>query len=189
LLFASPARAEVCAALVALAAITPLCGCNVNSGRRSHGGNDWIFPFFLIMGLAMGWLSAYTDRRNIWTIGGNITRDIGLSMFLVGCTLRVAAMLILGPRFSVWVAVQVEHHLETTGLYRFLRHPSYTGALLTLFGWALTFRSGIGLILAATMVLPLISRMTAEENLLIAEFGEEYENYRRRTWRLIPLVY
>jgi len=72
---------------------------------------------------------------------------------------------------------------------RLFRHPSHAGALLTLFGWALTFRSGMGLILAATMVLPLVSRMTAEENLLIAEFGEEYENYRRRTWRLIPLVY
>ena len=98
-------------------------------------------------------------------------------------------MLVLGPRFSVWVAIQADHRLETTGLYRFLRHPSYTGAMFTLLGWALTFRSGIGLMIAAAMVLPLVSRMEAEERLLIAEFGEDYVNYREKTWRLIPLVY
>jgi protein-S-isoprenylcysteine O-methyltransferase Ste14 len=98
-------------------------------------------------------------------------------------------MLILGSRFSIWVAIQQDHRLETTGLYRFIRHPSYTGAILTLFGWALTFRSGIGLLLALMMVVPLIRRMEAEERLLIAEFGDEYLSYRRRSWRLIPLVY
>ena len=47
----------------------------------------------------------------------------------------------LGPRFSVWVAIQSDHCLQTTGLYRFVRHPSYTGAIFTLFGNAIIPRS------------------------------------------------
>ena len=188
-LLADPARAGVCVALVLLAAATPLCGCNLNSGQQSHGYNDWIFPFLLVAGLAMGWGSAWCDRHNFMTIDGSLARYAGLAIFLVGCVLRVAAMLILGPRFSVWVAIQQDHRLQTTGLYRFVRHPSYTGALLTLFGWALTFRSAIGLLLAATMVFPLVRRMKAEERLLIAVFGDGYTNYRARTWRLVPLIY
>ncbi|HET6246154.1 MAG TPA: isoprenylcysteine carboxylmethyltransferase family protein [Tepidisphaeraceae bacterium] len=188
-LLAEPARAGVCGALVLLAGATPLCGCNLSAGEKSHGGNDWIFPFLLIAGLLMGFGSAWCDRRNFLTLGGNVVRYAGLSLFLIGCVLRVASMLILGPRFSVWVAIQSDHRLQTTGLYRFVRHPSYTGAIFTLFGWAITFRSDIGILLAALMVLPLVRRMIAEEKLLIAVFGDEYTSYRERTWRLIPLVY
>jgi protein-S-isoprenylcysteine O-methyltransferase Ste14 len=188
-LLAEPARVGVGVALVILAAVTPLCGCNLSAGRESHGGNDWIFPFLLIAGLLMGWASAYCDRRNILAIDGIVARYFGLAIFLIGCVLRVASMLILGSRFSVWVAIQQDHRLQTTGLYRFVRHPSYTGALLTLFGWALTFRSLIGLLLAATMVVPLVLRMMAEEKLLIAVFADEYVFYRNRSWRLIPWIY
>ncbi len=188
-MLSSPYRTGVSAALVALAAMTPLCGCNISAGRRSFGGNDWIFPVLVVAGLAMGWISAYSDRRNILTLGQNATRGLGLSVFIIGCALRMGAMLVLGPRFSVWVAVQNGHRLETQGLYRFLRHPAYTGAMLTLVGWSLTFRSVIGILLAAAMVLPLMARMEAEETLLISEFGDEYVAYRDRTWRLIPLIY
>jgi protein-S-isoprenylcysteine O-methyltransferase Ste14 len=189
LLLADPARAGVCIALVLLAGATPLCGCNLETGKQSHAGNDWIFPFLLAAGLAMGYGSAYCDRHNFFAIDGALARYVGLSLFLLGCIFRVGAMLILGPRFSIWVAIQHDHHLETTGLYRFIRHPSYTGAILTLFGWALTFRSGVGILLAGLMVLPLVRRMEAEERLLIAVFGEEYSRYRGRTWRIIPLIY
>ena len=188
-LLASPARAAVAGGLLALAGMTPLCGCNLNAGRLSHSRNDWIFPVLLVAGLTMGWISAWSDRHNRLVIGAGAIRSLGAAMFFAGCVLRVAAMLILNDRFSVWVAIQHDHRLETTGLYRFIRHPSYTGAALTLLGWALTFRSAIGLVLAAMMALLLISRVQAEEQLLVAEFGDEYAEYQSRSWRLIPLVY
>lgn len=188
-LLANPARASVCAALATLAAITPLCGCNVSPGRQADRGNDWIFAALVLAGLAMGYISAYCDRRNLWTIDGNAARYGGLAMFLCGFSLRVAAMLALGRRFSVWVAVQEGHRLQTTGLYRFVRHPSYTGAMLTLLGWALTFRSIIGLALAALMLLPLASRMAAEERILVLAFGTEYSDYQQKSWRLLPGIY
>ena len=56
-------------------------------------------------------------------------------------------------------------------------------------GWALAFRSGVGLLLAALTVIPLIARIHSEEALLRTQFGDEYEAYCARSWRLIPKIY
>ena len=77
----------------------------------------------------------------------------------------------------------------TSGLYGVIRHPSYLGLLINALGWALAFRSGVGVLLAALMVPPLVGRMNSEEALLGSQFGAEYDAYRLRTWRLIPGVY
>jgi protein-S-isoprenylcysteine O-methyltransferase Ste14 len=77
----------------------------------------------------------------------------------------------------------------TGGLYRVIRHPSYLGLLLGTFGWGLVFRSGIGVLVALLLLPPLVARMNAEEALLESEFGAQYADYRRRTWRLLPFLY
>jgi protein-S-isoprenylcysteine O-methyltransferase Ste14 len=74
-------------------------------------------------------------------------------------------------------------------LYGVIRHPSYLGLLVNALGWALAFRSGVGVLLAALMVLPLLARMNSEEALLRSQFGAEYDAYRQHTWRLAPGVY
>jgi len=187
--FDSPCRTGACVAIVILFAGTFLLGCNISTGRLDHARNNWIFlPMFLV-GLAMGWIPAYQDRRNVWTIGGTSVAYAGLILLSVGTLFRLGAVRTLGPRHSVWVAVQHGHRLVTTGVYRFIRHPSYVGALLAVFGWALVFRGGVGVLLALLMVPPILSRIEAEEQLLVAEFGEEYREYQRRTWRLAPFVY
>lgn len=56
-------------------------------------------------------------------------------------------------------------------------------------GWALAFRSGVGLLLAVLTVIPLIARIHSEEALLKAQFGSEYEAYCSRSWRLVPGLY
>ena len=81
------------------------------------------------------------------------------------------------------------HTLVTGGLYAIIRHPSYLGLLLTALGWSLAFRSGVGLAITGLIALVLAARMDAEERLLAATFGAEYEAYRARTWRLVPYLY
>ena len=56
-------------------------------------------------------------------------------------------------------------------------------------GWALTFRSAVGVLLTALLVLPLLARIRAEETLLRTQFGAEYDAYCARTSRLIPAWY
>ncbi|HEV8070756.1 MAG TPA: isoprenylcysteine carboxylmethyltransferase family protein [Planctomycetaceae bacterium] len=87
------------------------------------------------------------------------------------------------------VAIQHEHSLVTTGPYRLVRNPSYLGLIIASVGWALAFRSAIGVLLMVAMLPALVARMHAEERLLGAHFGAEYEAYRARTWRLIPWLY
>jgi protein-S-isoprenylcysteine O-methyltransferase Ste14 len=186
---AHPARAGAAAATVALSVAALFTSGNISSGRREDTGNRWILPPLLVLGVVLGWLPAYTDRHDVWTIDGDAVRYLGLALFVVGSVLRLASVFVLGRRFSGLVAIQEGHELVTGGLYRVIRHPSYLGLLLGLFGWALVFRSAIG-VLVSLLVLPLlVARMNAEEALLESEFGERYADYRRRTWRLVPFVY
>lgn len=70
-----------------------------------------------------------------------------------------------------------------------IRHPSYRGLLLGLFGWALVFRSAVGVLVSLLLIPPLVARINSEEVLLESEFGEWYSDHRRRTWRLLPYLY
>jgi protein-S-isoprenylcysteine O-methyltransferase Ste14 len=137
----------------------------------------------------LAYFPAYTDRIEFWIIDGDTVRWLGVALFGAGGALRIWPVFVLGHRFSGLVAIQSGHELVTTGPYRRIRHPSYLGLVINAIGWALAFRSGLGLLLAASLMLPLLARIRAEERLLHAQFGAEYDAYRRRTWRLIPGLY
>jgi protein-S-isoprenylcysteine O-methyltransferase Ste14 len=96
---------------------------------------------------------------------------------------------VLGNRFSGLVAIQRGHTLVTTGPFRFVRNPSYLGLIIASAGWALAFRSAVGVLLTVVMLPALVARMHSEERLLGAHFGAKYEAYRARTWRLLPWIY
>ena len=115
--------------------------------------------------------------------------QFGLLLFFAGSLFRLAAVFVLGRRFSGLVAIQPDHQLKTDGLYRYIRHPSYAGLIASTLGLVLIFRSAIGLIFVILLFLFLVSRMNDEERFLEAHFGEEYRNYRLKTRRLVPLIY
>ena len=139
--------------------------------------------------VAMVWFPPFADRRNLWTLDGDTVRYTGLLLFLIGGTIRTASIFALEHRFSGFVAVQANHKLKTDGIYRFIRHPSYMGALLAMIGLVLIFRSGVALLLIPLMLLVILHRIKDEEEFLQSEFGAEYTDYRRRTWRLFPFIY
>ena len=62
----------------------------------------------------------------------------------------------LGHRFSGLVAIQPGHKLLTSGVYGVIRHPSYLGLLVNSLGWALAFRSGVGVLLTVLLIPPLL---------------------------------
>jgi protein-S-isoprenylcysteine O-methyltransferase Ste14 len=112
-----------------------------------------------------------------------------VALLTAGGALRIWPVYVLGNRFSGLVAIQRGHKLVTNGIYGVIRNPSYLGLLVSTLGWALAFRSEVGVVLAALMIPPLVARMGAEERLLRAHFGGEYDTYCKRTWRLIPRIY
>jgi len=190
LFFQSPARVGALAVTLALSSLVLFSDFGgMNPGKKEDRRNRWIFGPFIALALAMAVIPAYLDGLDLWTTDGIVTPYIGLALLTFGGSLRLAALFVLGRRFTGLVAIQEGHRLQTTGLYRLIRHPSYTGALLFLAGYVLLFRCWLGLLLVAGTFAILISRMNAEEALLEGEFGEEYASYRRRTWRLVPWVY
>jgi protein-S-isoprenylcysteine O-methyltransferase Ste14 len=111
----------------------------------------------------------------------------GLLIILLGLTLRAWTRLAIGSMYSGYVTVRVNHILVTDGPYRFIRHPGYTGFVLMALGLALGYSSWIGLAAIPCLLLPgLAYRMGVEERLLTEQFGDEYQDYARRSKRLIP---
>lgn len=164
-------------------------GGNLSSGVREDRANRWVLAAFTVVGLLDGYLPAWSDGKDFWVIDGETVRWVGVVLFAIGGVLRLWPVYVLGHRFSGLVAIQPDHTLVTTGIYRFIRNPSYLGVIVMTLGWGLAFRSGIGVVLTLLFIPPLIARMDAEETLLAGWFGDEFEAYRARTARLIPFVY
>jgi protein-S-isoprenylcysteine O-methyltransferase Ste14 len=187
--FSHPARVALAVVLFALAGASLFAGGNLSPGQREDRGNRWVIGALTVPGLLNGYLPAYTDGIEFWTIDGDAVRWLGVALFAAGGALRLWPVFVLGRRFSGLVAIQPGHTLVTSGVYGVIRHPSYLGLLVNSLGWALAFRSAVGVLLTAFMIGPIIARIRAEEALLRTEFGEEYGAYCARTSRLIPGLY
>lgn len=126
---------------------------------------------------------------------GPIPRDgplawTGLALFAAGIALQAAAMWTLRGMYTVRLGIKPGHRLVTSGPYRLVRHPGYLSYIASMTGIGLTLSSLIGLGLVILVMPFILWRIQHEEGMLVAEFGEEYQAYRRQTkWRLIPLVY
>jgi len=187
--FAHPALIALLVVFGIVVVVACFAGGNVSPGVREDRANRWVLWAFGGIGVLSAFLPAWTDRIGFFTIDGEATRWLGVVLFGVGGALRLWPVFVLGDRFSGLVAIQPGHRLVTGGIYGVIRHPSYLGAVLNALGWGLAFRSGVGVVLAALLVPPLLARIRAEERLLRSQFGNEYDAYRARTSRLIPGLY
>jgi protein-S-isoprenylcysteine O-methyltransferase Ste14 len=187
--FSHPPLIALAIVLFALSGTALFTRGNLSPGEREDRGNRWVLIAFGLLGVVGGYLPAYTDRKEFWTIDGDTIRWLGVLLFAAGGALRLWPVFVLGHRFSGLVAIQPGHQLVTSGVYRVIRHPSYLGLLVNALGWTLAFRSGVGVLLTALMLLPLLARIHAEERMLQTQFGREYDAYCSRTSRLLPGLY
>jgi protein-S-isoprenylcysteine O-methyltransferase Ste14 len=90
----------------------------------------------------------------------------------------------------VKVTIQESHELIERGVYRWIRHPAYTGLLLSFIGLGFALGSWLSLaIIAITSIIGFGYRVRVEEQVLIGHFGDRYRDYASRTKRLIPGIY
>jgi len=87
-----------------------------------------------------------------------------------------------------WAKIHKAHGIVTTGIYRYMRHPQYTGIFLFTFGWILHYPSLITLILWPILIMAYIWLARHEERQSIEEYGDAYIRYAKGTKRFIPFV-
>lgn len=117
-------------------------------------------------------------------------RYLGLFLFVCGVLLRVSAIRNLGKFFTMDLSIRKEHQLITTGVYKYIRHPSYTGIIIALTGAGLALNNWISLFFGTILFfLAFNKRISNEEKGLINCFGEEYIRYQKKTKRWIPFIY
>jgi protein-S-isoprenylcysteine O-methyltransferase Ste14 len=187
--FSHPPLIAVTAVTIALGIAALFTEGHIGAGVKEDRSNRWVIAALGVLSVIDAYLPAYTDRIDFLTFGDEGVRWLGFLLYTAGGVLRLAAVFVLGRRFSGLVAIQPEHRLATNGLYGIIRHPSYLGLFVSVLGWGLAFRSGVGVLIAVLMLVVVLARIEAEERLLSATFGSEYDAYRARTWRLVPYVY
>lgn len=117
-------------------------------------------------------------------------RPVAIGVLVAGLALRWTAIITLGKSFSSNVAIHSTQTVMKTGLYRWMRHPSYTGLIMIFVAAGLHTRNWIAfLIITIPTTAALLYRIHVEEIALREHFGEEYIAYSRETRRLIPGIY
>jgi protein-S-isoprenylcysteine O-methyltransferase Ste14 len=116
--------------------------------------------------------------------------DAGIAVWLAGAFFRFYCMYILGKFFTYDVAISTGHSLIDHGPYRWVRHPSYLGSLVAYVGFGMTLSNWLAIVLPALCLGAAFAyRIRIEEQALLNGLGGPYQEYMRRTWRLIPFVY
>ena len=121
---------------------------------------------------------------------GRLFEIAGAVLFAVGLLLRWWAIVTLGRFFTVDVTIEKDHELVERGPFRLVRHPSYTGVLLAFVGVGLSLRNwGAMLLILVPIFGAFVRRMNVEEEALSRALGSRYEQYMKRTRRLVPFLY
>jgi protein-S-isoprenylcysteine O-methyltransferase Ste14 len=189
--FMNPARSGLAIVILGGAITALFSGVNLQPLRRGTkpvGNQNLQLVALLLLSMFLLWFLPLADRRNILTLKQNFWRYLGLLLFCIGVSVRIMALKALGEHFSAYVTLQPNHRLVRDGIYRCIRHPLYLSLLLVPTGVALVFDSYLALPILALATIFVCDRIRKEERLLEVHFGHEFENYRRDTWRLIPLV-
>jgi protein-S-isoprenylcysteine O-methyltransferase len=114
----------------------------------------------------------------------------GAVVVIGGTALRWLAIRTLGTSFTGSVVIEEAQSLVSHGPYRYLRHPSYTGILLVVFGLGLMMGNWLSLLaISLGMLIGLLYRIEIEEAALCRRFGHSYKDYMARTSRLIPFLF
>lgn len=135
-------------------------------------------------------VSPFFDRHRIAVFNEHDSiRIIILILSLLGFILMNWSVMVLGRHFSIDVTIQDNHKLIKTGPYKVIRHPRYLGIIVFFTGISLVFLSWLSLTFVLFLVIVLLWRIKDEEKLMHQEFKEDWEDYKKSTFALIPFIY
>jgi len=115
---------------------------------------------------------------------------LGLILIVIGLLIRWIAILKLKENFTVDVSVKKDQEIIKDGIYKFIRHPAYSGSLLSFFGLSLMFTNVFTIfIIIIPIAISFLHRIKIEEKVLTRVIGTEYIEYAKQTKKLIPFIY
>lgn len=111
----------------------------------------------------------------------------GIVIFAASVWLFWRSHIDLGRNWSPLLEVRKGHNLVTAGVYRYIRHPMYASQWLWCIGQALLLHNWLAGPLNALLFLPFyLVRVAREERMMLENFGEEYQEYMKKTGRVVP---
>ncbi|MBX3083246.1 MAG: isoprenylcysteine carboxylmethyltransferase family protein [Anaerolineae bacterium] len=157
--------------------------------RRQDKGSHTLVGLLIRLGLALCVLLAFTVPSTAITSARDFLFWLGILLVYAGIALRLYAIHALGASFTTIVAITPDQPVIESGPYRLIRHPAYTGFLITLLGFGISFTNWLSLlVLMGCALIGFSYRIRVEERVLQEHLGQRYQEYMRRTKRLIPFV-
>ncbi|HEU0026426.1 MAG TPA: isoprenylcysteine carboxylmethyltransferase family protein [Ktedonobacterales bacterium] len=160
------------------------------TARKQDRGSVYVVVGSLLVGVVVAYAlaSGWTGAAIPW-LRPQVT-IVGIALIVLGAMLRWWAILTLGRYFTIDVAVRSAQAVVQSGPYRFVRHPAYSGMLLTLLGIGLALANWASVVAVLTIsLIGMLYRVRVEERALIAALGQPYVDYMRRTKRFIPFMF
>ncbi len=157
--------------------------------RRQDKGSHAVLICLIVLGILLSTLLTFRVPTTAIASAQPLFFWLGILLINAGVALRLYAIHVLGAFFTTTVAVASEQTVVETGPYQLIRHPSYTGLLISLLGLGLSYTNWLSLlVLMGCVLIGLSYRIHVEERVLQEHLGQRYQEYMRRTKRLIPFV-
>jgi protein-S-isoprenylcysteine O-methyltransferase Ste14 len=119
-----------------------------------------------------------------------VVNAFGLLLSILGLGLRFWSRKVLGRYFTIGVIKQEGHKVIQIGPYKYIRHPAYLAFIMFYLGFPLITGNWVGLlILSMPLVIIFICLIVVEDDHLQNTLGQEYEEYQRRSSRIIPGIW
>jgi protein-S-isoprenylcysteine O-methyltransferase Ste14 len=163
---------------------------STDSSNASDQGSLNLIVVLWWIGIALDFLLSFFLPQTSITWRRKPLFFVGIGLMLSGIALRWYSVAVLGKYFTFDVAIHRGQVLVEAGPYRFIRHPSYTGALVSLLGFGLSLGNWAGLAASLSCLgLAYAYRIPVEESALASALGDTYRQYLKRTWRLVPFLF
>jgi protein-S-isoprenylcysteine O-methyltransferase Ste14 len=160
-------------------------------GAQTHDrASGFVLIISVYAGIALGLNSSFSAKQFAIPWDRTLLFGIGIFLILAGEAFRGYAIWVLGKFFTSVISIQAGQTVIEKGPYRYIRHPSYTGAMLSFlgFGLALTNWLSLGLVILGTII-GYAYRVHVEEQALVEGLGKPYRDYMQHTKRFIPFVF
>ncbi|MHA2251469.1 MAG: methyltransferase family protein [Candidatus Kariarchaeaceae archaeon] len=158
--------------------------------EKKEEGSFVIFILFLFMAAPFLLILAILEQETLYEWRNQVISIIGVIVYFFAAMLVLSSRINLGKQATGVLVIREEHDLITTGIYKYVRHPMYGGVLIGVIGFGLVAHSIIVFLITFLLYLWIFNnRAKHEEEILLNEFGDKFQEYITNSKKFIPFIY